>query len=114
MHELPVTEGIFKVVMQAVEEHNPVKVNSVTIKMGEGVDYIPEIIEEYFQVFSEGTVADGAKIIADLVPTTIECKECGGIFKKDYSMRVCPSCGSPRLRPNIYGDLTVENISMEF
>lgn len=113
MHELPVTEGIYKIVMDVVEREQPKRVVSVTIRMGEGCDYVPEIIEEYLSIFAEGTVAEGAKIIAKLVPTTILCRDCDGVFPKDLTMQRCPKCGSERLRPQIWNDLTVEDIQLE-
>ncbi len=114
MHELPVTENIFKITMEQASLNKAKKVNSVTIKMGEGCDFVPEIIQEYFQIFSEGTVCDGAKIVANIVPTEILCKECGKKYPKDLYMYTCPACGSDRLRPLISSDLTVETIEMEF
>lgn len=114
MHELQVTEKIYQMVTKIVEREQPKRVVSITIQMGEGCDYVPEIIEEYLNLFAEGTVIYGAGIIARLVPTQIGCRSCGGAFPKDLTMRVCPNCGSKRLWPMIYTDLTVENIEMEY
>ena len=114
MHELPVTESIFKITIEQVKKNQAKKVNSIRIKMGEGCDFVPQIIEEYFQIFAENTPAAGAKIIADIVPTKIKCMSCGAEHKKDLYMYTCPICGSERLRPLISNDLTVENIEMEF
>lgn len=113
MHELPVTENIFKITMDQAKANNATCVKSITIKMGEGCDFVPEIIQEYFQIFAEGTVAAGAKIIPDIEPTTILCKACGKEHKKDLYMYKCPDCGSDMLRPIIRSDLTVESIEME-
>jgi len=114
MHELPVTENIYKIVMKQAEDNGAKKVKSVTIKMGEGCDFVPEIIQEYFQIFAEKTLADGAVIVPEIVPTTILCKACGKEHPKDLYMYNCPDCGSDRLRPIIRSDLTVESIEMEF
>ena len=114
MHELPVTEKIFNTTMEQAKLNNTKKVDKVIIKMGEGCDYVPEIIQEYFQLFSEGTIAEGALIEAKIIPTTIKCLECGREYKKDLSMLKCPDCGSLRLRPQILGTLSIESIEMEF
>ena len=114
MHELPVTEGIFKLTMEQAKKNNATSVKTITIKMGEGADFVPEIIQEYFQIFAEGTIADGAKIKANIVPTKIKCLECGAEHKKDLYMYTCPKCGSERLRPLISSDLSVDSIEMEF
>lgn len=114
MHELPVTENIFKITMDQAKKHEAKKVLSVTIKMGEGCDFVPEIIEEYFQIFAEGTIAQGTKIKPLIVPTQILCKECNSLHPKDLYMYNCPKCGSDRLRPVISSDLTVEQVEMEF
>lgn len=114
MHELPVTENIYKIVMKSAAENHAKKVNSIIIKMGEGCDFVPEIIEEYLQVFTEGTIAHGAKIIPEVIPTQILCKNCNTLHPKDLNMYVCPKCGSDRLRPMISSELSIEKIEMEF
>ena len=114
MHELPVTEKIYNTAMEQAKKNKACRINSITIRMGEGCDYVPDIIQEYFQLFAEGTIADGAMIKADIIPTRIKCLECGKDYKKDLSMTSCPSCGSPRLRPLISSDLTIESMEMEF
>ena len=114
MHELPVTENIFKIAMEQAGAAKATKVRFITIRMGEGCDFVPEIIEEYLQIFAENTVCEGAHIVPQILPTTILCKNCGTEHKKDLNMYTCPVCGSDRLRPIIRSDLTVENIEMEF
>ena len=113
MHELPVTENIFKLTMKHASENQVKRVKSITIQMGEGCDFVPEIIEEYFQLFAENTVAQGASIIAKVEPTKIKCLNCGMEHPKDLYMYNCPSCGSERLRPIINNDLRVVNIEVE-
>lgn len=114
MHELPVTESIFKITMDQAKKNGAKKVNSITIQMGEGSDFVPEIIQEYFQIFSEGTICENAQIVSKVIPTEILCKACGKKIPKNLYLYNCPSCGSDRLRPLISGDLTVESIEMEF
>ncbi|MCR5797080.1 hydrogenase maturation nickel metallochaperone HypA [Eubacterium xylanophilum] len=93
MHELPITQSICNIAVEKAEEMGANKVCSITIKMGEYCDYVPEIIQEYFNLLSDGTVAENAKIIVENVPATLYCNDCNKPFSgRSYSYR-CPNCG---------------------
>lgn len=68
MHELGITKSIFDVVEREARRQNIKKVSGITLALGEQYDYVPEIIQEYFNLFSEGTFADSAVISCKRIP----------------------------------------------
>ena len=72
MHELAVTEYVFNLVNKQVEANNVKKVEKIHLLIGDQCDYVPEIIEEYLQVMSEGTALEGVKVDAKIVATNLQ------------------------------------------
>lgn len=113
MHELPVTKGIFKTAMAEAEKQNAKKIKTITLKMGDNCDYVAEIIQEYFSMLAEDTIAKDCKIVANYVHTTVICKDCGREFTRQEFKDVCPYCKSEHLKLNIFKDFYIETIEIE-
>ena len=64
MHELAVTQYVFDLVKKQADNNNLSKINMIHLLIGDQCDYVPEIIEEYLQVMSEGTALEGVKVDA--------------------------------------------------
>ncbi|MCD7920068.1 MAG: hydrogenase maturation nickel metallochaperone HypA [Clostridiales bacterium] len=94
MHELPITQSICSLAVQEAERVGATKVYAIRIKMGEYTDYVPVIIQEYFNVVSEGTLAEGAVLEIETVPATLRCRACGAERRMEKFRMKCPACGS--------------------
>lgn len=53
-------------------------------------------MQRYFDYLSSGTIAEGGKIIINLIPAKLECLECKCTFEADIRQKKlpCPNCGS--------------------
>jgi hydrogenase nickel incorporation protein HypA/HybF len=94
MHELPITQSICNLAVQEAQRVGAQRVCTIHIKMGEYTDYVPVIIQEYFNVVSEGTLAEGAQLEITRIPAVIRCKDCGGESRMQQFRLRCPQCGS--------------------
>lgn len=113
MHELAVTQYVFELVNKQAEKNNLSKVNIIHLLIGDQCDYVPEIIEEYLQVMSEGTPLDGVKVDATVKESKVVCKDCGAEFTRHEFKDVCLKCGSGNLKLNRCTDFIVERIEAE-
>ena len=112
MHELAVTEYVFNLVKKQADANNVSHVDTIHLLIGDQCDYVPEIIEEYLQVMSEGTSLEGVKVDANVKESLIICKDCGtSITRHEYS-GTCPQCGSDNLKLNRCTDFIVQNIEV--
>ena len=68
MHELSITKYVVDNVTARAKELNVSKVCKVKLKVGRYYDYVPEIIQMYFEALAEGTIAEGAVIICEEIP----------------------------------------------
>lgn len=94
MHELPVTQSICNIAVKEAERVGASNVTAIRIKMGEYMDYVPVIIQEYFNVVSEGTPAEGAVLEIERIPAVLRCKDCHQERRMEQHRMKCPCCGS--------------------
>lgn len=94
MHELPITESIVRIAKEEAEKHNASKVKEIRIKVGELSGLIPDCIQLYFDMVSEGTIVHGAVLKIDKIPIKIRCNDCG--FEEELPQRQfnCSKCQS--------------------
>lgn len=112
MHELAVTEYVFNLVKKQADANKVAKVEKIHLLIGDQCDYVPEIIEEYLQVMSEGTALEGVKVDAKVKESVVVCKDCGAQFTRHEFKDVCPKCGGINLKLNRCTDFIVENIEV--
>lgn len=113
MHELSVTESILKIVLDEMERYNAVKLNRVQIKMGELSAYVPECIEEYFELLSEDTPAYGAQLEFTVEKTILKCIECRREFRMEYHRLRCPYCRSMNVDIISGKGFSIESLEIE-
>ncbi len=110
MHELAITEYVFNLVKKQADANGVEKVSKIHLSIGDQCDYVPEIIEEYLQVMSEGTALEGVKVDASVLESTVTCKDCGASFTRHEFKDACPKCGSHNLKLNRCTDFVVQSI----
>ncbi|QFJ56106.1 hydrogenase maturation nickel metallochaperone HypA [Pseudobutyrivibrio xylanivorans] len=112
MHELAVTEYVFNLVKKQADAAGASHVNKIHLLMGDQCDYVPEIIEEYLQVMSEGTPLEGVKVDAEVKESMILCKDCGTETSRHDFKDTCPRCGGENLRLRRCTEFVVKNIEV--
>ena len=113
MHELSVTEGLLKTVLPAAEAGGATKILEIRLKIGEYSDLLPDCIQSYLDIIAAGTIAEGAKIVTETVPSTARCRACGFTGHIDYHMAKCPACASDDIELLTGREFTVEDLVVE-
>ena len=93
MHELAITQGIIAAAVPEAKRHGAKKILEIRLRIGEYSGVFPEYIQEYFNIASRGTLAEGAKLVIEKVPIVIHCNKCN--FEGEIPRRKiqCPECG---------------------
>ena len=113
MHELAITEGILKTVLPAAERGGAKKILEIRLRIGELADVIPDCVQAYLDVIAEGTIAEGARVTAETVPSTAHCRSCGFTGHIDHRLAKCPDCGSTDFELLSGREFSVESIACE-
>lgn len=113
MHELAITESILRIAKSEAEKHNASRVLSIKLKVGELSGVVPTLIQEYFNIVSNETLVEGAKLIIDRIPITIKCSNCGYEGGMDKMKRKCPECYSYDIKILTGREFYVESLEVE-
>lgn len=94
MHETAIVGSLFEVINRQVAQHGVRKVNRVRLKVGDFAVVEPMTLTACFEVFSAGTVVEGAELLIEKVPIIARCRVCRLEFAvENYDFR-CPGCHS--------------------
>jgi len=99
MHELPITKSIFKTVVTKAEGAGATKVTRVVLEIGILREFIPEMVQKYWNYIAVGSIAEGATIEIQEVDAVARCGRCSNeynITKEHIADARCPVCGYPR------------------
>lgn len=97
MHELSITESILDASLTEASRHNAVKIRTIRLLLGAFSGIVPECIQMYLDLLSEGTIAEGARVEAVVLPLKVRCRDCGRESEITCSHIACPFCDSLRL-----------------
>jgi hydrogenase nickel incorporation protein HypA/HybF len=92
MHELGITQNIVAIAIDAAANR---QVKVITLKIGELSGVEQEAVRFCFDIVSQGTRAEGARLEIIRVPAIIRCRKCSADFHltDDWSCPVCASLG---------------------
>lgn len=102
MHEVSVISDLVSAVLKELEKYNSVKVEEVTLVIGEMTNLGEEQMEFAYEIVTKGTELEGSKLVIEHEKIIVKCLECdykGGIrmLKNDYGEHdipviACPKC----------------------
>ncbi len=113
MHELAITEGIIEAAIPEAERHGAKKILEIRLKIGELSGVLPECIQEYFNIASRGTIAEGALLKVEKIPITIKCNACGYNGEIPKRKIHCPECGSAEIKLLSGREYFVDSLEVE-
>jgi len=76
LHELSIAYEIFDQVVATAKANGAIEVKSVTLQIGRLSHTNPEQLSFCFKVIAEGSIAENADFIVEMVAPSLEC-ECG-------------------------------------
>ncbi len=114
MHELPVTEGILKTVIETSERNGARRITAINLVIGELSSIVDDSIQFYFDLLSQGTLAENAALHFRREPTIVICLDCAHRFNATAPLESqCPQCGGAHLQVKGSRDFFIESIEVE-
>ena len=113
MHELAITESLLRTVEDEAKRYNAVKISEIRITMGELNAFIPECIQEYFELMSEDTPAEGARLVFNIQPAILECRDCCKKFEMEYNRLKCKYCHGTNVNIVSGKEFYIESLDIE-
>ncbi len=94
MHETAVVMGLLDILERKAAENGIGRITAVRLKLGRLRGLDARQIVGTFEVLSEGSRAEGAKLVVDDVAVAARCRDCGHDFTVEGWRLACPACGS--------------------
>ena len=108
MHELAITESLVAAVAGNVGDS---RVESVTVIVGRLSGVVADSLHFYFDLCTEGTVLEGAKLEIVDVPAHARCRECNSEIELLDMIALC-DCGSADLEILDGQDLRIKQVEV--
>jgi len=103
MHELAVTESLLELALRHAATDGPVRVSALYLVIGRLSSIVDDSVQFYWDIVSEGTPAEGARLHFRRVPVEMRCIDCERAYAPEGEDLACPSCGSVRVQV-VHGD----------
>jgi hydrogenase nickel incorporation protein HypA/HybF len=113
MHELSITQSIMDVVLEEAEKASAKEVKKINLVIGEMSGIVEQSVNFYFGFLNKGTVAEGATLNFNMVPTTAKCHNCGKDFELKELDWCCPHCQSTSFDIIAGKELYIESIEVD-
>lgn len=120
MHEAALVQGLLETALKAVEEHNSAhpetgvrRIEELVCQLGLIACVEPQTLAACFELFAEGTLAEGAKLTLDTAPLACRCESCGENFELHQRRFVCPTCGGENIHFSGGHGLTLLSLRVE-
>jgi len=114
MHELPVTQGILSVSLEAAEKAGARRITAIDLVIGAMSGIVDDSVQFYFDILSRNTPAEGAVLRFRREPATAVCWDCDQRFEVVPPLDgVCPACGGARLQISGGREFYVESIEVD-
>lgn len=93
MHETAVAQRLITILLEQAKQHSIRRISVVRLKVGRlrGLDL--RQIRGVFELFAEGTIAEGARVDIDDVAVEASCRTCSMVWQVDGYRFECPACG---------------------
>jgi len=113
MHEYPVTEQIIRIASEKAKDNKAVKVNRITLVVGEHSGFIGESIQMYFDIISRGTICEGAILEIESIRARWKCSLCDITYTRQPYSFACPRCGQDGMPTDIGKEFFIKSIEIE-
>lgn len=109
MHELGITRNIVTIVAEAAKGR---RVKRVTVDVGRLAGVVPDALTFCFDVVSQGTLLDGARLCINDIPGRWRCLDCAAEFETASLYQAC-ACGSRHGQRLAGEELKIKEMELE-
>ena len=120
MHEASLTQGLLDIIMKSLADYsmkNPEKgelrVTGISCEAGLLACFEPETLAACFEIFSEGTPCENARLTVETSPLACHCEDCGADFSLRERAFHCPLCSSEHISFQGGNGLVLKSLQVE-
>ncbi len=113
MHEMSVTQSVLEIALRHAERAGAQRITRLNLVIGELASIVDDSVQFYWDIISQGTIAEGAELHFERVPATLRCLGCDHTFPLNGREYACPACGEKRVAAAGGNDFRLESIEVD-
>jgi hydrogenase nickel incorporation protein HypA/HybF len=113
MHEMVITESVLKTALEHAGSAGASRITDIHLVVGQLSTFVDDSIQFYWDIISQGTLAEGAQLHFRRVPAELLCLECEAHYTLPGDDLACPECGGTQVRIVAGDELNLEAIDVE-
>ncbi len=113
MHELPITESLLEIALRHAERARAQRILRLNLVIGELASVVDQSVQFYWDIVSQGTIAEGAMLCFERVRGQLRCVRCGTVFPLAGETFTCPACGSGQVMAVGGDEFRLDSIEVE-
>lgn len=120
MHEASLVQGLLKIALKAHADYRaaapgatPPRIREIICEAGLLACFEAETLKACFEIFAEGTPAEGARLVINTSPLASQCNACGSKFELTTRQFVCPVCQSDQISFSGGNGLVLQAINID-
>jgi hydrogenase nickel incorporation protein HypA/HybF len=113
MHELAITESILEIAQRHGKQAGATRISDIHLVIGQLSSVIDDSVRFYWDMISEGTIAEGAHLHFRRIPAEFSCLDCEEGYKPEGEDFACPQCGSAHVKLTAGSEFRVEAIEVD-
>lgn len=114
MHELSITQNLMEIAIRHANDAGAARINKLYVVVGQLSNIVDDSVQFYWDMISEGTIAEHAALEFCRVPARLHCDACGAEFRLNPENFFCPECGSERIVITAGEEFYLESIDVDF
>ena len=113
MHELPVTESILEISLRHATAVSAKRITDIYLVIGDLASIVDESVQFYWDIVSQNTVAEGAKLHFRRISTKLLCLDCNLSYQPASMEMNCPTCDGVNIKIITGEEFYLESIEIE-
>lgn len=113
MHEMSLCENVLQVLEQQAQAQNFRRVKTVWLEIGALSGVEPDAMRFGFEVVTQGSLADQARLEIIVVPGQAWCLPCGCEVLVQQLYDECPHCGGHQLQISGGDQMRIKELEVE-
>lgn len=92
MHELGIIQSAVGMALETANTRGATRIHALRMRVGALSGVVPDALHFAFEVATQGTLAEGAKLEIETIPATCWCAVCQREFTSEDFLGDCPAC----------------------
>lgn len=113
MHELSVTQSVLELALKHADRAEASVITDLFLVIGSLSSVVDSSVQFYWDIISQGTPAEGARLHFERVPLRLRCTACQHSYTPGADSFDCPACGSSAVRVVTGDEFFLRSIEIE-